>query len=154
MDDPDARRLVRSWLAMFNDGDTTLAEHLVAARFGEHARAPFGDEAPEEVDGPRHLRDAVTWLRAQYPDLVMEPEAIAVEGGLVALRVRSTGTNLGPVAPGVPPTGRRFDARQSHWFRVAEGRLCEHWATRDDLTAMLQLGLVVPAGAAGAARHD
>ena len=44
----------------------------------------------------------------------------------------------------VPPTGKRFVARQSHWFRVEGGRLAEHWAIRDDLVAMLQLGVVQP----------
>ena len=35
-------------------------------------------------------------------------------------------------------------ARQSHWFRVEGGKLAEHWATREDLVAMLQLGVVQP----------
>ena len=33
-----------------------------------------------------------------------------------------------------------------NWFRVTDGTLVEHWATRDDLTAMLQLGEVRPPG--------
>jgi len=44
----------------------------------------------------------------------------------------------------MPPTGKRSAARQSHWYRVESGKLVEHWATRDDLSAMLQLGLVPP----------
>jgi hypothetical protein len=31
-------------------------------------------------------------------------------------------------------TGRRFSARQFHLFRLADGRLAEHIAVRDDLT--------------------
>jgi hypothetical protein len=58
----------------------------------------------------------------------------------------SEGTNLGALNGVMPPTGKRFIARQSHWFRVAEGKLVEHWSTRDDLTAMLQLGVVQPPG--------
>ena len=46
----------------------------------------------------------------------------------------------------VPATGKRFSARQSHWFRVEDGKLAEHWATREDLAAMLQLGVVQPPG--------
>jgi predicted SnoaL-like aldol condensation-catalyzing enzyme len=53
---------------------------------------------------------------------------------------------LGPLNGVVPPTGRRFAARQSHWFRVADAKLVEHWATREDLVAMLQLGVVQPPG--------
>ena len=33
-----------------------------------------------------------------------------------------------------------------HRFRVADGKLAEHWATREDLVAMLQLGVVQPPG--------
>jgi hypothetical protein len=29
---------------------------------------------------------------------------------------------------------------------VSDGRLAEHWATRDDLLTMLQLGVVKPPG--------
>ena len=46
----------------------------------------------------------------------------------------------------MPPTGKRFAARQSHWFRIADGKLAEHWATREDLVAMLQLGVLQPPG--------
>jgi SnoaL-like polyketide cyclase len=62
----------------------------------------------------------------------------------VAVRVFAEGTNLGPLNGVVPPTGKRFTARQSHWFRVEGGRLAEHWATRKDLPVMLQLGVVQP----------
>ena len=44
----------------------------------------------------------------------------------------------------VPPTGKCFSSRQTHWFRVADGKLAEHWATRDDLRTMLQLGVIQP----------
>jgi len=72
----------------------------------------------------------------------MTIEAIASEDDVVAARVLTEGTNLGKLNGVVPPTGKRFSARQSHWFRVEEGKLAEHWAIRDDLTVMLQLGLV------------
>ena len=40
----------------------------------------------------------------------------------------------------LPPTGKRFAANQSHWFRVAGNKLVEHWATREDLPMLLQSG--------------
>ena len=46
--------------------------------------------------------------------------------------------------PMVEAAGKRSSTRQSHWFRVESGKLAEHWATRDDLTAMLQLGIIEP----------
>jgi predicted ester cyclase len=46
----------------------------------------------------------------------------------------------------MPPTGKRFSAMQSHWYRVVDGKFAEHWATRDDLTSMLQLGVISAPG--------
>ncbi|HNA99525.1 MAG TPA: ester cyclase [Marmoricola sp.] len=41
-----------------------------------------------------------------------------------------------------PPTGRRFEAKQMHIIRVANGQIAEHWGVRDDAGMMRQLGLV------------
>jgi predicted ester cyclase len=112
----------------------------------EHAVAPFGQAEPGRVKGPAALRQTFEWLVAQFPDLQMTIEAMVAEGDTVVVRVLSEGTNLGPLNGVVPPTGKRFSARQSHWFRVEDGKLAEHWATREDLVAMLQLGVVQPPG--------
>jgi predicted ester cyclase len=127
---------------LFTGGDLDCADDVAAAQYVEHAVAPFGAEAPGVVAGPEHLRNACTWLRAQFPDLHMTVEAIVEEGDLVAVRVLSRGTSLGALNGVLPPTGRRFTAAQSHWFRVEDGRLAEHWVTRDDLTTMIQLGVL------------
>ena len=134
--------LVRRWVGMFNSQDISAAGELAVADYTEHAIAPFGRIETGAVDGPTHLREAATWLIAQFPDLRMRIEAIVEAGDLVAALVASTGTNLGPLNGVLPPTGRSFSARQSHWFRIRDGRLAEHWATRDDLSAMIQLGVV------------
>jgi predicted ester cyclase len=141
------RELVhRFFEGLMSQGDLTVADEIAAPTYVEHAVAPFGREEPGPVRGPDHLRGVATWLRDQFPDLTMTVELVAQERDLVAALVRSEGTNLGPLNGVVPPTGRRFDALQSHWFRVVDGRLAEHWATRDDLPTMLQLGVIQPPG--------
>lgn len=92
------------------------------------------------------MREVSQWLFDQFPDLHMTIEMMAADGDIVVVLIRSDGTNLGKLNGVMPPTGRRFSARQSHWFRVSNGRFVEHWATREDLPAMLQLGVVHPPG--------
>ena len=92
------------------------------------------------------MRQTADWLLAQFPDLHMTIEAMVAEGDTVAVRVVSEGTNLGPLNGVVPPTGRRFKASQSHWYRVEDGKLAEHWATGEDLPSMLQLGILEAPG--------
>jgi predicted ester cyclase len=136
----------RHFEELWNRRDLAIADELMAKDYLEHAVAPFGQAEPGRVDGPVAMRQTAEWLLAQFPDLHLRIEAMIAEGDTVAVRVFSEGTNLGPLNGVVPPTGKRFAARQSHWFRVEDGRLAEHWATREDLVAMLQLGVVQPPG--------
>jgi hypothetical protein len=53
----------------------------------------------------------------------------------------------GPVDTAMPPTGKPFSVTQTHWFRVADGKVIEHWANRDDLTLAKQLGWIPPSPA-------
>jgi hypothetical protein len=53
-------------------------------------------------------------------------------------------TDDGTVDSVFPPTGRTFAITQSHWFRMRDGRILEHWANRDDLGMARQLGWVPP----------
>jgi len=131
---------------VFNRKNFEVCPELVTDDYVEHALAPFGDSEPGHVNGPRHIRAVVEWLGAQFPDGRMTVEALVSEGEVVVARVLAEGTNLGKLNGAVPPTGRRFSARQSHWFRVEDGKLAEHWAIRDDLTVMLQLGVVTRPG--------
>ena len=130
----------------FNRKNFDACDELMAEDFTEHAVAPFASAPPGKVNGPAAMKGSAEWLLGQFPDMHMTIEAIVAEGDLVACRIVSEGTNLGPINPMMPATGKRFTARQSHWFRIEGGKLAEHWATRDDLSAMLQLGVIRPPG--------
>ena len=141
------KQLVRRLFAeVFTTQNLAAADEIMAEDYVEHAIAPFGREEPGRVHGPSHAREVVAWLTAQFPDLEMAIESLVADDGMVAVRVRSAGTNRGMLGGVAPPTHRRFVAQQSHWYRVADGRLCEHWATRDELSTMLQLGVIQPPG--------
>jgi predicted ester cyclase len=138
--------LVRRWVDVFNGQDLDACQAIGADAYVEHAVAPFGVGAPGAVEGPAHLRESASWLLAQFPDIRMTIVALIGEGDLIAVRLRTQGTNRGPLNGVMPPTGRSFEAEQSHWFRIENGRLAEHWATRDDLSTMLQLGVIAGPG--------
>ncbi len=59
----------------------------------------------------------------------------------VAVRGTCSGTHEGELF-GILPTGNSFAAQQSHWFRVADGKVAEYWAVRGDLGMMKQLGIM------------
>jgi predicted ester cyclase len=127
---------------VFTGRDLDQLDEIVAVDYVEHAIAPFGGEEPGAVSGPEHMRNVVTWLVDQFPDVTMRIESIVADGDSVAVRVWTEGTNLGKLNGVVPPTGKRFSGRQVHWYRVEGGKLAEHWAVREDLGTMLQLGVL------------
>jgi predicted ester cyclase len=47
----------------------------------------------------------------------------------------------GDMLVGVPPTGRR-EVQHIHMLQVCDGKIVEHFANRDDLGMMQQLGLI------------
>ena len=136
--------LARRWVEEIMAGRLADVEEVVARDFVEHAMAAFGTSVPGRVDGISHTKQVVRLLRGQFPDLHMAIESIIEQGDIVAVRVTASGTNSG--AGMFPTTGRTFVATQAHWFRIDNDRLCEHWAVRDDLTTVIQLGLISPPG--------
>ena len=42
----------------------------------------------------------------------------------------------------VAPTGRYMDVQHIHWYVLENGLVAEHWASREDISMMQQLGLL------------
>jgi predicted ester cyclase len=103
--------------------------------------------------GPAAFYATALWLRAAYADLHWEIHDVIAQGDLVALHCTMSGRQVGPfvtydadggVADVFPATGRTFATTQTHWFRVVDGLVAEHWANRDDLGMAQQAGWVPP----------
>ncbi|MDW0122265.1 MAG: ester cyclase, partial [Nitrososphaeraceae archaeon] len=43
---------------------------------------------------------------------------------------------------GIPPTGNNFLYQAAHFYTIADDKLVEHKAIRDDLSFMIQLGVI------------
>lgn len=90
-----------------------------------------------------------------FPDWRMDVEELLVHGDDVVVRCRVCGTHLGVgrrhvnggKLVGVEPTGRRFEVTHIHWLKLRDGKFVEHYAARDDLGMLSQLGLDVLGGA-------
>jgi predicted ester cyclase len=48
---------------------------------------------------------------------------------------------------GAPPTGKQVTATGMSVFRIANGKIVEHWGENDSLGVMQQLGLIPMPGA-------
>jgi steroid delta-isomerase-like uncharacterized protein len=126
------RRLIEE---VWNDHDLTNIDEVVAGDHFEHMAVP------EHRHGIKSARHVMSWLFAVFPNHRFDIEDAVADGDRVAVRGTCGGTHEGELW-GIPPTGKRFAVQQVHWFRVADGKVAEHWAVRDDLGMMRQLGVV------------
>ena len=72
------------------------------------------------------------WVLDIGPDTHYHIDDIIAEGDKVAVRMTVSGTHTGPIRD-IPPTGKRISVDYVHWFRLADGKVAELWAVRDDL---------------------
>jgi predicted ester cyclase len=77
--------------------------------------------------------------------LHLEIQDTATSDDMVWFRIRSTGTNDGPMW-GRPATGRPIDITVMDVMRVADGRIVEHWGVADRLAVLKQIGAMGQSG--------
>ncbi len=124
---------------VYNGHDFDLLDELVAEDVVNHSAVA---EHQRGIEGFRHVME---WGMTMSPDARYELLDMITEGDMVACRVRVSGTMQGEMF-GVPATGKGFSAEHVHWHRVADGKLAERWAVRDDLGTLIQLGIIPPPG--------
>jgi steroid delta-isomerase-like uncharacterized protein len=121
--------------ALFNRGELDRIEEFVTEDFVNHEAWPGEDPGYEGFRlRLRRLRDAI-------PDIHLEVHEVVAGGDLVAYRATLSGTHRGELL-GMAPTGRSFRVQHMHMLRMRDGRSSEHWATRDDLGMLQQLGII------------
>ena len=136
------KAVVRRWTEEgFGRGDLGLADELIAPDFVNHT------PAPGQPPGREGVKQAVAMLRAAFPDLQVTIEDLIGEGDTVVSRDTIRATHRGVFA-GIPPTGRSVTVGRIAIFRLADGRLVEHWNQVDMLGLLQQLGVIPAPGQA------
>lgn len=143
-----------------------IAEHAIHATLGGSVADLATVVHPDAVNrmsvneppatrgtGPTAFHATGEWLRTAFSDLVWTTENEVVEDDLVVTYGTLSGRQTGDFVVWTPeatverafaPTGQTFSARQAHFQRIADGRVIEHWAVRDDQGMGLQLGWIPP----------
>ena len=129
---------VRRWYEALRSADTAAIGALVDDRFVNHG--PVGAGIPMST-GRDGLGGDVTSLHRAFPDLDLIVADMFAEHDKVVTRVIARGTQLGPL-PHIPPTARRTAVMGHEIWRIADGRILEHWGRFEDLDLLQQLGIL------------
>jgi predicted ester cyclase len=139
------KELYRSLMdEIWNKRDLSAIDRYLAPDFIEHNK-----NLPPGIAGRKQF---VTAILAAFSDYHAEIEEVVAEGNKVVARVQWTGTQDGPYQ-GRPATNNKLRFSTADFFRMADGKLVEHWDVVDSLPRAIALGLVAapkPAGEAAA----
>jgi steroid delta-isomerase-like uncharacterized protein len=126
----------RLYAEVMGKGDMAVADAVLAEGYVDH-RLPFPDLPPNR----KGLKETVSRVRAAFPDIQPIIQDMVAGGDKVAVRVTAAGTHQNTFN-GIPPTGKRMSWQEVHIFRIADGKIVEHWGEFDMLGIMVQLGVV------------
>ena len=137
----DNKAIIRAYVeTVWNHKQLDRAEEVVASDFLD--RAPLPGQAPGLEGAKRKWGMFLTAV----PDLRVTIEDLVAEGDKVAVRRSYAGTHQGELL-GIPATGKQVRIGSISIFRLAEGKIAEHWEQWDRLALLQQLG-VIPAPSA------
>jgi predicted ester cyclase len=141
----------RRCLEVFTDGDLADFEAVIhpEAVNREAATQPPANRGR----GPAAFYATALWLRRALADMRWDIHQVAADGDIIAVHTTAHARHTGPfviydqtgsVRQAFPPTGKTCSVTQTHWFRVADGKIIEHWANRDDMGMAEQFGWIPP----------
>ena len=134
----ESRRVVAAFGERIAAGDATAFDDLVAEDFVNHAAGPQGRDG---------LRTTYAVLRHDLGDFTAEEHQVLADGDRVVVHMTLRGRHVAstmPLLSGVPVTNTPVAWEFIHIWRVRNGLIAEHWACRDDLGLLRQLGAWSP----------
>ncbi len=135
------RRYFKEIDAAAQDGrGASVLDEFVAPDYVNHNPSPG---FTPDLEG---LKQAYAHFLDANPDGYHVIEDMIAEGDKVVTRLSAYGTQTGELF-GIPPTGKQMSMTGIAIYRIANGKIVEHWSEIDNLGVMQQLGVVPPPGA-------
>jgi predicted ester cyclase len=130
------KELIRRYThEVFDEGDEDAVDRYLAPDFLNHVTGRTGTEDFKLL--ARELRG--------MPGGANEIDLLVAEGELVVALMTITRTvteELRVFGFTIPAQGQTYTVPHVHVYRVVDGRIREHWAVRDDLGMLRQLGAI------------
>ncbi|HKI02080.1 MAG TPA: ester cyclase [Thermoanaerobaculia bacterium] len=120
---------------LWNTGDMTLADELLARDCLIQARVPFPIDFSRGPDAIRHL---IFFYHLAFTEIRVTVEQTVAEDDMIVVRWTARGRHTGEI-PGLPPTGRETVTTGIDMLRIAGGKIVEGWVSWDTLSLLEQL---------------
>lgn len=129
--------LVKRYYESLNSGNLGVLDEIAAANYQHHTEGL--------QPGLQAFKSVVRMYRQGFPDMHNTIEDIIVGKDKIVVRVTTQGHHTGSFL-GHEATHQSFSASAIDIFRVAGGKLVEHWSVFDTINMLQQLGIYRPLG--------
>ena len=127
----DSRLMARlGKVPVFDPANPEEAREMIKAAF----------DLSEEFQVPVMVRPAIRVCHARQ-NIKYDVLDLIAEGDKVAARVVATGTHMGEYR-GIAASGNIATWKGIEIFRIADGKVIEHWGTHDELARYQQMGVL------------
>ena len=134
--DTGAALVLRYLEEVIHKGDVAAIDSSIATN---HVLTWPGSPSP--MYGPEAFKHLLIIYDSAFPDLRWTTQGVIAQGDTVVARLRACGTHQREVM-GMPPTGKQVTWTETHIFRLANGKLVEHWTNLDQLSRLQHLGVL------------
>ena len=134
------KALVRRYMEeVHNKGNLNAVEEFFAVDFVDHSAFP---DPPSGVSG---MKQTHAIIHTAFANINVSIEDLVAEGDKVVVRFTASGIHKGEFM-GIPATGRQFTIMEIRIYRIAAGRIVEHWGLLDQTELLQQLGVTSAPG--------
>ncbi len=141
VDVEDNLRLVHELYEAFNNRDWDAVFEFHSE---DHQR--FDTNRAEPMIGLDLYRESVVGFAEAFPDLHIEVVRAFGQGDMVCDEHITSGTHEGPMKSSngsmIPPSGKSFNVRNCHIYRIKAGKVVETWRYLDQMVFLAQLDLI------------
>jgi len=123
---------------MSTQENKAFIESYLRAINGTDKPAALQDQYIAESD--QELKQHIIFFEGSFPHYSVVADDMIAEGDKVAVLARFQGTHRGELQ-GIAPTGKEVDVPFAITYRLAGGKIVEHWMSFDRMALMEQLGV-------------
>jgi predicted ester cyclase len=124
---------------MSEQENKAFVRRYLDALSGKDKPRALQDEYIAESD--EELKDHIIFFETSFPHYEVIADHMIAEGDKVAVLARFRGAHKGELL-GVAPTGKEVDVPFAITYRLAGGKITQHWMSFDRMALMEQLGVM------------
>lgn len=106
--------------------------------FGRVLAEDYYQHNPDVKQGLAGIQERTKQFESVFADVAVTIDDIVAEDDKVVARFTWTGTHIGEFL-GIPATHRKVSWAGTDWWRIANGKLAEHWDNVEWASLMQQL---------------